>query len=318
MWLHLRAAAAPPPWVVGWLLALSVVFVALPAVPAAAQSEGEPPSDAESTESEGEDDDYDPRQMRTEGLNDDAGRSAFRVGQTLYEEGRYVQAATEFERAYELSGRASLMFNAYLAHRDAGQLADAVRTLDTYLREHPEVTDAERLSHRLAAMRATLAEQEQSEAERAEREAAAEAERQRLEAEQERLRQEAEDARRRAEEAEAGFSPNPIGIIVGGVGVGALVGALAMGLVANGRVSDLEAQCPGDRCTPALDLVAATDKADRAILATDILLFGGIAVLGTGIALMFIGGDDDEEAPSTQVSGACFSEGCTMSVRGSF
>lgn len=257
------------------------------------------------------DGDYDPRQMRTEGLDDEQARSRFRVGQALYEEGRFLEAAREFESSYELSNRASLLFNAYLSFRDAGRLADSVRVLGMYLEANPDVDDAERLQQRLAAMRVQL-EEEQA------RERASQAERERLEAEQEQLRleriraeREAEIARERARRAEEGTGINPLGFIVGGAGVAMLVGAGITGAIAQTRVDELEENCPDGRCALAFDLDAKRDKADRAILTADILLFAGIATTAVGIGLLFLRKDDEEEEdPAPEVSFGCGPTGC--------
>ncbi len=273
---------------------------------------GEPQA-AESEEAETEEvaeaDDYDPRTMRTEGLDDEAARSRFRVGQTFYQEGRFLEAAREFESAFELSGRASLLFNAYLAFRDAGSLPDSARTLEMYLNEAPEVEDHERPTHRLSAMQATLGDQR-------EQEAAEQEDRRRLSEERDRHRQEAEAQRRRAEEAEGGL--NPAGFAVGGVGVAMLLGSVVTGLIANGRVSDLEDNCPGDRCIAGYDLSGERSKADRVILTTDILLFGGIAVAAAGVVLLFVGrGGSEEEAP-VEASASCGPRGCAASMTVAF
>ncbi len=293
--------------------AILLILASTVAIPAYAQPEATPPPP---NEDDGED-----HTMRTEGLNDEAGRSAFRVGQTLFQEGRFVEAGREFERAFELSQRASLLYNAYLAYRDGGQLGDAARCLEGYLDANPEVADAERLGHRLAAMRNTLAEQERAaaatEEERARLAAEREAEQAAAAAEQERLRLEAEEQRRRAESAETAL--NPIGYAVGGAGLALLGGALAMGLVANSRVGSLEDNCPDDRCIPSFDLAGERDKTDRAIVVTDVLLFTGIATLAVGVVLLFVGrGSGDDEAPAATAGAMCTGEGCAFSVQGNF
>lgn len=274
-------------------------------------------SDSDSGE-DGED--YDPRQMRTEGLDDEQARSRFRVGQALYNEGRFLEAAREFESSYELSNRASLLFNAYLSYRDAGRLDDSVRVLDRYLSANPEVDDAERLQQRLAAMRVQLREEQARDAE-------AQAERERLEAEQEQLRleriraeREAELANERAREAE-GDPLNPLGFIVGGLGVGMLIGAGVSGAIAQTRVDEIEDNCPNDRCALTFNLDTKRDKADRTILTADILLFAGIATTAVGIGLLFLGrGDDDDDDDETapEVSFGCGPNGCNAEMRMEF
>ncbi len=260
---------------------------------------------------------YDPRQMRTEGIeNDELARSRFRVGQALYEAGRFMEAAREFEAAFELSERASLLFNAYLAYRDAGNLPEATRALGRYLEQNPEVDDLERLRHRHAAMEETLARQE---AQRAEEEA----ERRRLEEERQRLAQEAETQRRRAEQERRRAQEaeqrrlNPVGIAVGGGGLALVVSSFVTGAIAKGRVNTLEENCPDDRCVATFDLDGERARADRMIRTTDALLFTGLVTTAVGVGLLFLrpGGDDDERAP--QVAAGCGPRSChaTMELR---
>lgn len=52
-------------------------------------------------------------------LADEQARAHFRVGQSMYDAGRFAEAAHEFEEAFRLSQRSELLFNAYVAFRDA-------------------------------------------------------------------------------------------------------------------------------------------------------------------------------------------------------
>jgi hypothetical protein len=65
-------------------------------------------------------------------LSDQQARVHFRAGRGLYDAGRFEQAAQEFEQAYQLSQRPELLFNAYVAFRDANDLGGAVRSLGAY------------------------------------------------------------------------------------------------------------------------------------------------------------------------------------------
>lgn len=283
-----------------------------------AQAEGAPapaPDDEAPAETPAEsDEDYDPRQMRTEGLDDEQARSRFRIGQALYNEGRFLEAAREFESSYELSNRSSLLFNAYLSYRDAGRLDDSVRVLERYLGADPDVEDADRLRQRLAAMRVQLNdEQERARAEQAERERL-EAEQERLERERIRAERDAELARERARRAEQGL--NPIGYIVGGIGLSIVAGGAVAGGIARNRVSDLEDNCPNDRCALTFNLESKRDSADRAILTADILLATGIAVTAVGIGLLFLKRSTESTAPD--VSFGCGPNGCNAEMRVGF
>lgn len=273
------------------------------------------PAGAQPTTPPPDEDEHGAAAMRTENLADAQARSHFRIGQTLYTEGRFVEAAAEFERAYELARRPVLLYNAYLAHRDAGNLARAIANLDQYLREEPNAEDADVLQRRLRAMQATLAEQQSQSA-------ADQAERERLEQERVRLEQEAAYQRERAATAEAraaeGRSPTPF--IVGGAGVGVLIGSGISAIIANNRLSDLDALCPDGFCPPTVDLGDERAKVRRPAIATDVMLGVGVAGLVTGIVLLVTrggGGDEEEEAPVTATA-TCARGGCQLLVGGRF
>lgn len=294
----------------GLIFALALLLAPMSAL---AQAEGEA-SEGDGGEEEGA------AAMRTEGLDDEEARSRFRVGQALYMEGRFLEAAQEFEGSYRLSGRRSLLYNAYLSFRDAGQLADAVRTLELYLEGDQDAEDIEQLQQRLAAMRVTLAEEQAAEAERqAERdrlaEERAEAERQ---AEEARRREEAQ--RRRAEEAEEGL--NPIGWAVAGGGLALMAGGLVAGILASGARGDLEDNCPDDRCIVGFDLASERKSVERPRLAADILLFTGGATVIAGLIVLFVGKggstDDEPEEAGTTADLTCGATGCMGTLRTSF
>lgn len=296
------------------LLLASTAFAQEPAEPPT-EGAGAEGAGAEGAGAEGADGEYDPRAMRTEGLDDEAARSRFRIGQALYQEGRFEEAAREFESAYQLSQRASLLFNGYLAYRDAGMLEDATRTLGLYLDASPDLEDGAALRARHQAMLRTV------EQRRAERESQA-AERQRLEEERAQLAREAEEARareaeqrRRAEAADRG-SLVPVGLVVGGAGVGMLVGGVVTGLLTNAQYDELDENCPDGRCIVGYDADANESRGRRLALTTDVLLFGGAAVTLTGlvITLLGLGGSSGDEAP---VSGAaaCGPTGCQADLQ---
>src|SRR4051794_6738550 len=57
--------------------------------------------------------------------SDDEARVHFRLGTAYYDSGRFAQAAEEFKQAHELSQRPQLLYNLFLAYRDAGDLVHA-------------------------------------------------------------------------------------------------------------------------------------------------------------------------------------------------
>ena len=66
--------------------------------------------------------------------NDERAKAHFRVGQSLYDAGRFNEAAEEWEKAFELSQRSELLYNVYVAYRDAASSTDkAIGALRRYL-----------------------------------------------------------------------------------------------------------------------------------------------------------------------------------------
>ncbi len=251
--------------------------------------------------------------MREERIDDERAHSHFRVGTTFYREGRFAEAAQEFERAFALSPRPSLRFNAYLAYRDAGDLANATANLRSYLELDPDAEEHDVLERRLHAMEASLAEQ------RAAAEAN-EAERARLEAERARLEAERQALAARNGDGDAaeddGSGPNVAGWTDGGAGAGLLLGSGVAGLLAGARVRSLEDACPGNVCPSSFDLEGERAAARRAAVTTDVMLFTGIAALTTGVLLLVLGGDDEDEPPP--VTAGCGPNGCGVELRMGF
>ncbi len=88
---------------------------------------------------------------------DEAARRQFRIGQAFYDNGDFAQAADAFDEAYARSHRPELLYNLYLARRDAGQRTAAIAALRGYLDQVPD-------TERGASLRARLQIMEQEEA----------------------------------------------------------------------------------------------------------------------------------------------------------
>lgn len=264
-----------------------------PATPASADGSGE-------AQGEGE--------MRFTALSDSAARSHFRVGQTLYSEGRFREAGAEFEQAYFLSNRPALLYNAYVAYRDANDLEKAIVVLEEFLRVSPPSEDTAVLERRLEAMRATHASQRSDQT-------TAEEERARLAAERERFEREAAEARARAERAEREVArrSSPVPFIVGGAGVALLAGAGVAAIIANGNVSDAEATCPARVCPNDVDLDGIRASVRRPAITTDVLLGAGTVTLVTGVVLLVVSRSGRRAEPAP-VQASCDGTGCRGSV----
>src|SRR6185369_8430840 len=137
------------------------------------------------------------------------------------QEGRFRDSATEFQAAYDLSHRSQLLYNVYLAWRDAGDVPASTEALRRYLPETPDDGTETRhaLVARLASMQESVSQQQQQSAlteQQHQQELAvqqAEAARQRQAAEE--ARQRAEEAQRRAAAAQASrLGPSIPGLVI--------------------------------------------------------------------------------------------------------
>lgn len=237
-------------------------------------------------------------------------RLRYEAGTNLYRAGDFAGAAREYEAAYELSGRPNLLYNLYVAWRDAGELRKAADALERYLDAVPDAEDRVNLEARLAAMQQQIAALDAAEAAR------------RAEAPTEPAPEDGSEETREAEPAgddEGGGGPGVVPWVVGGVGVAAIVAGAITGGMALGLESDLEGACPGNVC-PA-DRADDVDRLSTLATTTDVLLIGGAALVATGVVLYFVlprDGDEGGEAVALRPTGGCGPHGCLVGVRGSF
>lgn len=274
-----------------------------------------------------------------EEMTDVRARARFRVGRELYSSGQFAAAAVEFEAAYALSGRPELLYNIYLAHRDAQNEEAALDALRNYLALVPEAPDREHLTARLAALEEEV---------RLAREAAAavDAERAAADAEIEAARRAAEEAARPQYRHYAGEAWTWAVLGVGGAA--AITGAIVGGVALSER-SALDSQCIDHLCPPGFGLAGRQSTISNLALASDVLVIGGAVIAVTGLVLgLTIGLDRDElirrtvdagseadsdssvgageptpapvvePAPTAAVSGVCTGDGCLVSVGGTF
>ena len=230
--------------------------------------------------------------------DDDIARRHFELGRTYHQSGRFAEAAQEFQRAFDLSGRPQLLYNISMAKRDGGDLSGAVEALDRYLREAGELKDRARLEARLRTMQEQLAREQQPAEEPA---PSAEGEPGPPESEQE----------PESPEPEASAQASPMrkraawGLL--GAGGGLLLASIGTGVVALGRDADLADQCSGGVCDESLQ--GDVDSGRRLATATDVLWIAGTAAAVTGLVLWLTG--TREEVPAQQASLACDARGCS-------
>jgi hypothetical protein len=99
-------------------------------------------------------------------------------------------------------------------------------------------------------------------------------------------------------------------------GGGALMlGGVITGILTLGIESDLESQCDAmGRCPESAR--SDRDSGETLALVTDVLLIGGVVVVGVGVALFLLDdGDAGVETESPQAAAACGPDGCAASLR---
>ncbi len=215
---------------------------------------------------------------------DSEARTRFQLGHNLYEQGRFEEALVEFERAHELSQRPGLLYNIYLAHRDAGHTADALTWLRRYLAEEDTIPTRAMLERRLAVLEAEV-----------ERDA---------------------DVERRARDAEERASAQPSLAhnypgphITLGAGVLVLGIAGVLGLTARGMRDDLLDDCyDGARPVCLREQEDDIDGLDTRNLTADILAgVGGAAMLG-GLIWLIV----EATTGGTPTTVSCGPRGCSI------
>jgi len=275
----------------GFCAALALL---LAAAPAAAQEQAPPDDGASQADA----------QMQNGGvteerdLADAQARAHFRAGRSLYDLGRFAQAAQEFESAYRLAQRPELLFNAYVAYRDANDLDGAVRSLGAYLDLVQDAPDRVNLQARLASMSEALEQQRAREAE--------------LEAERNRP---------------AVPPPPPEGPaiwpwIVMGVGTAMVIGGMVTGVAGLTEADALASLCANNLCLPSVGLDGRRSTVEALGITTDVLLFGGgaIAVAGLVLGIVLNSGrgapaETESQPAEPEVTAACGPTGCAGSLR---
>lgn len=200
-------------------------------------------------------------------------RGLFTAGEAAYSAGRFEDALSHFRRAYELSGRAALLYNIGLSAANIRRDREALEAFERYLAETEDAANRAIVEGRIVTLRRSI---EQDEARAGE-----------LEAAQERARA-ADQAR--AESSSGGGASTAGWVLVVGGGVALATGAVVFAVGA-GDVSTVEGAADG---TPWVEL---RDPYNRAPVLTSIgLVVGslGAAALATGLVLVLTSGEGGE------------------------
>lgn len=214
-------------------------------------------------------------------------RALFQAGQVAYDDGRFEDAQEHFQRSYELSGRAELLYNIGLAADRARNDKEALEAYEAFIERLPDSPHARRARNRIRALR-QLVEAEGGEESEASSSAAA---------------PEREDSSVLPLEGSAPF------LVLGGGAAALIAGGVLVGL-AVADVETVEYAAPGTRWSEVAD---AYDRSEPLSIVGFLLLGAGTAMSAAGLAWALLE-PDGEGAPRAELQ---IGPG-SLSVRGTF
>jgi tetratricopeptide (TPR) repeat protein len=91
-----------------------------------------------------------------------AAKAHYEKGTTLYDLGKYTEAAHEYEEAYAAKNDPALLFNVAQAYRLSGDAASALRTYRSYLRRVPNAPNRAEVERHIASLQQLVDEQKRS------------------------------------------------------------------------------------------------------------------------------------------------------------
>jgi tetratricopeptide (TPR) repeat protein len=232
-------------------------------------------------------------------------REAFQRGRIHYDNGEFDQAAVAFEEAHSLSHRHALLYNLYLAYRDANQQEKAAEALRNYLDRVEVIENRPQLEARLKALEEGIAARRAAEAQKAQA------------GQESAPTTQATTPATQADTSDEPANPNwwVLPVAVGGAGAALMLGGIATGVMAKSKQKELDDKCSNGVCDPSLKSTA--DSGKTLALVTDVLLIGGGAALATGAVLLFIKKPEASEEPDASASVVCTPRLCggSMAVR---
>lgn len=268
--------------------------------------------------------------------DDSKARAHFELGEAHYADGEFLEAAEQFEKAHSLSPMPVLLYNAYLAYRDANKLQKAADTLERYLEADPEAPNREKLQAVLKGLRngpegassPSRGEPRQSEGAAGAGDAgtASEGEKRKMSVTTEVLASEAAPIEGGhggsrpdvQHDGEPRFGPWPYVVMAGGGAL--LAGALVTGLLRQDAKNELEGQCSQGVCPPELE--STQDRGRRLSVITDVLWISGLASVGTGLVLWVIdhgrSGEHASDAARPRADVGCSTRGCAATLEVGF
>jgi len=251
-------------------------------------------------------------------------RGHFRLGRAHYDNGDFLRAAQEFEAAFAISLHSQLLYNIYLAYRDANVTSKAAEALKGYLEQVADVPNRAQLAARLESLQQSLANTPQQTTTTTTTATTTGTTPTEAAATTQPETATAPETTGPATTSTASDAPAVSGgdtlvpIIIMGAGGALIIGGVITGIMTSGKESDLGKLCPDMTCSPAnasegMDLQSS---GNTLALVTDILLFTGIAAAGTGAVLFLLsGGEESSEPPPATASFACAPGMCGGSVQ---
>ncbi len=222
--------------------------------------------------------------------DEDRARAHFSAGSSYFDQGRYAEAAGQWEDAYRLAAHAELLLNIATAYERDGDLERAVAALERYL-ALDDLPDRVTVQTRLDQVQARLEGARSGEA-GADVQGAEEAE-DRGDGSVARAPHLGTDDREDTSAAAGGGSGvlPIVGLIA--LGVGAVVGGVSLvtGIAANDKRSELAGECPSMVCGPSLrdDVNGAQSLATASTATTFVAL--GLGLLGGVLVVVGVLGD---------------------------
>lgn len=270
----------------------------------------------------------DERGEQAEQGEDDEARMHFRLGRAYYDSGRFEEAADEFQKAHELSQRPQLLYNVFIARRDAGQLRQAIEALERYLELVPDPEGRESLEARLRSMRRLHQQQQSARAARGrDRPDETPADGSDDGPGGQDVDDDVGDPDDDAPAGDAGEDgggavvgadpegdgPSLVPWVVMGAGAAMVAGAVVTGILALGAESQLEEDCPMGACTTS-DWMDTRDHGQAMATLTDVLLITGGLTVAAGAALLFLLDEGSVAERDPSLTAACATDGCAAAV----
>lgn len=231
------------------------------------------------------------------------GRELFLQAEGHYAAGRYAKAVKLYLKVYAMTQHPDMLFNAANAYERMGEFQRAA----TYLRRYaasPGAEDVEVCMERIGRLEAAH-EQRQREVQV--------------------LRASSRQDARARQARRRGQRVSVLSYVLLGVGVGALGGSVATGLLSNKAGDDAAAKCAESGICLS-QAKTDLDRERRFALVSDVLLGVGAAAAGTGLVLLLVNAlsSEDAEAPRQRAArwqidaSPLVGRGAVLGLRGAF